>query len=386
MNNFWCYNPTKIIFGKGMISRIGNEIPDASRVLLMCGRESVRRNGVFDQLESVLAGRVVAEFSGVEPNPEYETCLAAIRLARESEADFVVAAGGGSVIDAAKFVSLALHHEGDEPWRLLTGEAQPPSRVVPLGCIQTLPASGSEMNNALVLSRRALGRKLSFSHIGLYPRFSVLDPEVMRSLTPDQMALGIVDMFVHVLEQYVTYPAGGYLQDRQAEALLLTIVESARIAIANPDDYDRRAAIMWCGAQAANGLISRGVPVDWATHAIGHELTAAFDLSHAQTLAVLLGGVYRAELSRKWEKLAQLGRRVFNLSGLDSEVAKRSIDCIDDFFESLGVRTRLESLGLDAMVVSDRIVERWQDAGFLNLGEHKTIDLDAVRQIVLSRA
>lgn len=385
MNNFYCYNPTKILFGKGMIARIGAELTGVRRVLLLSGGGSGRRNGALEQTVAALGDLAYVEFAGIAPNPEYETCRAAIATAREHDVDFVLAVGGGSVIDAAKFIALAYHDESDDPWQLLSGAPAPP-RVLPLGCVQTLPATGSELNNAFVLSRRALRQKLSYSAPVLFPRFSVLDPELTLSLPPRQTALGLVDMFVHVLEQYVTYPAAAPLQDRQAEAILATVAETAAALLRDPDDYELRATTMWCGAQAVSGLINRGVPTDWATHAIGHELTALYDLPHAQTLALVLGGVYRHCLAAKRDKLAQYGRRIWGLAGDDASVAVAAIARTEAFFESLGVATRLGAVGLAAPAVAAAVREQWRVRPFSPLGERRDIDLDAVAAILLAQA
>ncbi|HEY6898295.1 MAG TPA: iron-containing alcohol dehydrogenase [Rhodocyclaceae bacterium] len=387
MNNFYCYNPTKIIFGKDMIARMPNELNGIERILLLYGSGSIKQNGVYDQVIKALAGKTVIEFAGIEPNPEYETCRAAIRLAREKGVDFVLAVGGGSVIDAAKFIALAAHFEGDEPWQIITRAAQPPARTLPLGCVQTLPASGSEMNNAFVLSRRAQCAKLGFFHMALYPRFSILDPQATFTLSKQQTALGMVDMFVHVLEQYITYPSASPLQARQAEAILAAVAETAEPLLNDLNNYDLRATIMWCGTQAVNGLINRGVPTDWATHAIGHELTALYDLPHAQTLALVLGGTYRHQLANKQACLAQYGRRVWQLTGSDEQVAAAAIAATEAFFERLGVATRLSAVGLKGEEVAEAVCAKFAAAGnFQNLGERQAIDLDAVGEILRMQA
>jgi len=386
VNNFYCYNPTKILFGKKMIERMPAEVADASRILLIYGQGSIKTNGVYDQVRTALAGKQVFEFGGIEANPEYETCLQAIKLARENQVDFILAVGGGSVIDAAKFIALAVHFDGDEPWQILTREAAVPGQILPVGCVLTLPATGSEMNNAFVLSRRQIKSKLAFFHITLYPRFSILDPEATYSLSPRQTALGLVDIFVHVLEQYATYAVAAPLQERQAEAILSTVVEIAEPLLADPTNYDLRASAMWCAAQALNGLINRGLPTDWATHGIGHELTALFDLPHAQTLALVLGGVYRDQLANKQARLAQYGRRVWQLSGDDAEVAAKSIEATEAFFERIGIATRFGRVGLDAGMVAGAVCEQLAKGDFQNLGEHRNIDLPAVDRIIRAQA
>jgi NADP-dependent alcohol dehydrogenase len=386
VNNFYSYNPTKILFGKGMVSRLPFEFAEPISILLLYGQGSIKKNGAYDQVMAALAGHQVTEFSGIEPNPEYETCLRAVALARQAGTRFVMAVGGGSVVDAAKFVAMAAPFTGDDPWQLMTGAVKLVHQPLPFACVQTLPASGSEMNNALVISRRADKAKLSYSHAALYPRFSILDPEFTYSLTPSQTALGIVDVFTHVMEQYATCANGSYLQERQAEAVLSTLAEVGPRLLADPGNYDYRAAVMWSATQAVNGTLSRGVVLDWATHAIGHELTVHYGMSHAQTLAVLLGGVLRHQVAAKEERLAQYGRRVWGLSGHDAEVARQAIGATERFFDSLGVATRLSTLGLDAVEVADRVVSHWSSRQFQPLGENKAIDLQAVSAIIRAQA
>lgn len=386
MNNFYCYNPTKILFGRKMIERIPAEISEFQRVLLLYGQGSIKTNGVYDQAIAALKDHDVFEFGGIEANPEYETCLQAIDHARKNGVDFILAVGGGSVIDAAKFIASAYYFEGEMPWQIITREAPPPARMLPFGCIQTLPATGSEMNNAFVLSRRQTRSKSSFFHIGLYPRFSVLDPETTYSLSAHQTALGLVDAFVHVLEQYATFPVGGKLQERQAEAILATLVEIGAPLLADPGNYALRANAMWCATQALNGLINRGLPTDWATHAIGHELTALFDLPHAQTLALVIGGVYRDQLAAKQTRLAQYGRRIWLLDGNDQDVAVQAINATESFFERLGIATRFGKLGLDAGAVAEAVCRQFSASAFQPLGEHRAIDLPAVDRILRAQA
>ena len=385
MNSFYAYNPTKILFGPGMISRIAAELIDVRRLMLVSGQGSAARSGVLDQVRTALGNIDIVEFAGIEPNPDYTTCMPAVDKARAAGVDFVLAVGGGSVADAAKFIAMASGAaSGIDPWQVVAGETPFTGKVLPVGCVQTLPASGSEMNNAFVLSHRALRRKVSYSALSLYPRFSVLDPETTRTLSPRQTALGVVDAFVHVLEQYATYPHAAPLQDRQAEAILSTLVEVGAPLLQVPDNIDLRAAVMWCAAQAVNGTLSRGVPTDWSVHAIGHELTVLYDLPHAQTLTLVLGNLYRHEIARKQVKLAQYGARVWGLSGSPADVARAAIDKTEQFFESLGVPTRLSALGLDATEVADAVVAQLGGRPFHPLGEHKAIDLDAVRAILLA--
>lgn len=382
MNNFYSYNPTKVLFGKGMTARIGAELRDVSKILLVYGRGSIRRSGIYDQVRSALREWDVVEFGGIEPNPEYETCLSAIDFARAQGVEFVLAVGGGSVIDAAKFIALTYDADVYDPWRIITGELPVPAKVLPVGCIQTLPASGTEINNALVLSRKALKRKLSFNTISLYPRFSVLDPEATMTLSRRQTALGMADIFMHVLEQYMTYPADAPLQDRQAEAILSTVIEVSEPLLNHLDDYCLRATVSWCAAQTSNGTINRGVPTDWATHAIGHELTVLYDIPHAQTLVLIVGGLYLHQIERKKAKLAQYGRRVWGLSGSPDDVAGAAIERTMAFFEGMGLATRFSALGMDVREVAPALRRQFEQCGFQPIGEHKDIDLDAVDKIL----
>ncbi|MFN4021486.1 MAG: iron-containing alcohol dehydrogenase [Hydrogenophilus thermoluteolus] len=386
MRNFYCYNPTKILFGKGMISKIGLEMKEYNKVLLLSGKGSIRKNGVYQQVCSSLSNKKIIEFSGIEQNPELETCIKALDIARKQEVDFILAAGGGSVIDAAKFIALAYYYEKKDPWQIIIGKESEPARALPFGCIQTVPGTGTEFNNAFVLSKRSEKLKISYYSIHLYPKFSVLDPETTFTLSREQTALGIVDMFVHVLEQYITSPRRAPLQDRQAEALLITMKEIAPKLLAEPKNYELRATTMWCAAQAVNGQLSRGVPTDWATHAIGHEITAIYDLPHAQTLALILGGVWRWDFDYKKRMLAQYAKRVWNLKGNEIKLAKNAINKTDEFFENIGIPTRFSSLSLNATEVAEKVAYHLSKRSFSPLGESKRIDINAIKEIIISRS
>jgi len=383
MNNFYSYNPTKIIFGKNTIRNIAKEIPKDHNILMVYGRNSIKKNGVYDQVVDVLQGYNLKEFCGIESNPEYEMCLDVAKFARSNNITFLLAVGGGSVIDATKFISLATNVEED-PWLCLTGKLSYPTRVLPFGCIQTRPGTGSEMNNSFVISRKGTDDKVVGSSLWAYPKFSVLDPETTLSLSPKQVANGIVDMFVHVLEQYITYPTGAFLQERQAEALLFAIVEGGEAWLENPGDYNVRANIMWCSAQALNGNLSRGVPCDWATHNIGHVITALYGLSHAETLAIILGRVWEIKRDQKLVKLIQYGRRIWGLTGSEDYVANRAIAMTEAFFEKLGLATRFSAHGLCATEVADRVSARFRTSG-AKLGELADIGYEQIKEIILLR-
>lgn len=387
MNNFYYFNPTKIIFGKEMISRINKEMNDYNKILLLYGQGSIKRNGIHQKVLDVLAENNInyVEFSGIEPNPDYITCRRATEFAKQNNVDFILAVGGGSVIDAAKFISISYFSESSDPWQIVTQKSPSPLKTVPIGCIVTTPGAGSEMNNSLILSRREIDQKIAFSHIMLYPKFSVLAPEFTFSLTPYQTALGIVDIYTHALEQYLTYPTFSLLQDRQAEAILSTLIEVTKLISEEPDNFDLRSTVMWCSAQALNGTLSRGTVTDWSTHEIGHILTALFDIPHAQTLAIVLGGVCRSQFANKLKKLAQYGRRVWHLDGSDDYVANKSIDMTEGYFEGIGLTTRFSPLGMHASDIVSRVRNHLENSGFNNLGEHKNIDIEAVCAILASR-
>ena len=291
MLNFTYYNPVQSVFGRGSIAELPKVMPACEKVLLTYGGGSIKRNGVYEQVHAALKGRRLLEFGGIEPNPRYETCMKAVELARAEGVDFLLAVGGGSTIDGTKFIAAAVPYKAKDPWDMLTNWARVPANPLPLGCVLTLPATGSEMNGGAVVSRESTNEKLFFHSPHVFPRFSILDPETTYSLPARQTANGVVDAFVHTTEQYLTYPADAPLQDRQAEAILLTLVEEGPKALADPQNYAVRANLMWCATQALNGLIGCGVPQDWTTHMIGHELTALYGIDHAQSLAIVLPGV-----------------------------------------------------------------------------------------------
>ncbi len=372
MQNFTYHNPTKIIFGKGQIAAIGREIPGDARVLVLYGGGSIRRNGVYDQVMAALKGRTTAEFAGIEPNPRYETLMQAVAKIRAEGWDFLLAVGGGSVLDGTKFIAAAVPYTSGDPWDIVAKGAEVKC-AMPLASVLTLPATGSEMNNCAVISRNSTGDKLAFASDHVYPRFSVLDPETTFSLPPRQVANGIVDAFAHTLEQYLTYPAAGPVQDRFAEGLLLTLIEAGPKTLANPTDYDSRAASMWTATLALNGLIGCGVPQDWTTHMIGHEITAMHGLDHGQTLAIVFPAIMAARRAGKREKLVQYAERVWGIAAgtaderIDSAIAKTRA-----FFESLGVKTRLSDYGIGEDV-RERVAERFEKRGWRKLGERRDI-------------
>lgn len=381
MNNFNFYNPTRIAFGEGKIAELDQLVPRDAKVLVLFGGESARRTGTLDEVKLALGDRQVTEFSGIEPNPSFETLMKAVAQVREEEADFLLAVGGGSVIDGTKFVAAAAVFEGDE-WDILLKGGSNIERALPFGSVLTLPATGSEMNKGAVVTRRSLKAKLPFHSDLVFPQFSVLDPTKTFTLPLRQVGNGVADAFVHVIEQYLTYPAQAPVQDRFAEGLLLTLTEIGEQALAEPENYQVRASLMWTATLALNGLIGSGVPQDWATHMLGHELTALHNLDHAQTLAIVLPSMLRERKAAKLDKLVQYGERVWNIrEGSAEEKAEAAIAKTQAFFESLGVKTHLSDYDLGEEHI-EPLIKSLESHGMVTLGEHGDVTPDMCRRVL----
>ncbi|MGL5225321.1 MAG: alcohol dehydrogenase [Aeromonas sp.] len=382
MNNFTLHTPTKILFGKGQIAQLREQLPSDARVMITYGGGSVVRSGLLAQIRSELAGMTLFEFGGIEPNPAYETLMGAVELARAERVDFLLAVGGGSVLDGTKFIAAAAPYDlAKEPWHILETVGSDVHAAIALGSVLTLPATGSEMNMGAVITRRSTGDKLHFFSPFVMPRFAVLDPELTYTLPERQVANGVVDAFVHTVEQYLTYPVNAKVQDRFAEGLLLTLIEEGPKALAEPQNYDVRANIMWSATMALNGLIGAGVPQDWATHMLGHELTALHGLDHAQTLAAVLPALLQATRKQKHAKLLQYAERVWGLhSGSEDARIDGAIAATRAFFEQMGVKTHLRDYGLSDLGL-DTLISKLEEHGMTRLGEHSDIDLLQSRQI-----
>ncbi|MGY3917076.1 alcohol dehydrogenase [Aeromonas australiensis] len=376
MNNFTLHTPTKILFGQGQIAQLREQLPSDARVMITYGGGSVVRSGLLEQIRNQLAGMTLFEFGGIEPNPAYETLMGAVELARAERVDFLLAVGGGSVLDGTKFIAAAAHYDlARDPWHILETVGSEVRSAIPLGSVLTLPATGSEMNMGAVITRRSSGDKVHFFSPFVMPRFAVLDPVLTYTLPERQVANGVVDAFVHIVEQYLTYPVNAKVQDRFAEGLLLTLIEEGPKALAEPHNYEVRANIMWSATMALNGLIGAGVPQDWATHMLGHELTALHGLDHAQTLAVVLPALLQAKRKQKHAKLLQYAERVWGLnSGSEAERIDDAIAATRDFFERMGVKTRLRDYGLKDLGI-DTLIGKLGEHGMTAIGEHGDIDL-----------
>jgi len=382
MLNFEFRNPTKILFGKGQIANLAKEIPAGAKLLMLYGGGSIKQNGIYDQVITALKGFTVLEFGGIPANPEYEVLLKALKIIKDEKIDFMLAVGGGSVIDGVKFLSSAALYEGDTPWDILEKRIVT-TKGLPFGTVLTLPATASEMNSGAVISRHETQEKFSMGGPGLFPQFSVLDPQVVASIPKRQLANGVTDAFTHVMEQYMTYPAGALLQDRIAESIMQTLVEVAPRVIKDPSDYEAAANFMWSCTMALNGLIQKGVPTDWAVHAMGHELTAMFGIDHARTLAIIAPSHYRYNFNGKKEKLAQYAERVWNItSGTLDEKANAGIKATEEFFHSLDINTRLSEYTGEFKGTAQIISKRFTERGWNGLGERKALTPSDVEKIV----
>lgn len=382
MKNFEFKNPTKVIFGKDQIKSIKDEIPEDAKVLMLYGGGSIKNNGIYEQVISALSNHEVVEFGGIPANPEYAVLMKALKVIKEENITYLLAVGGGSVIDGTKFLSSAALYEGDEPWDILVNKI-PTLKGMPFGTVLTLPATGSEMNSGAVITREKTKEKLGMGGAGLFPEFSVLDPQVVHSIPQRQLVNGITDAFTHVLEQYLTYPVGAHLQDRISESIMQTLIEVAPKVLEDPTDYTAASNFMWSCTMALNGLIQKGVPTDWAIHAMGHELTALYGIDHARTLAVIAPSHYEYNFESKKEKLAQYAERVWNITDGNTEYkASAAIKRTEAFFNELGIDTKLSQYTDDYEGTAEEISKRFKERGWEGLGEHQNLKPEDAEKIV----
>ncbi len=385
MNNFNFYNPVKILFGKGKIAELRKNIPETSRILMVYGGGSIYKNGVYDQVTAALKGFSVVEFGGIEPNPKYETLMKAVKVVKAEKIDFLLAVGGGSVLDGTKFIAAAALYEGESAWDIAAKQISV-SKALPLGAVLTLAATGSEMNSGGVITREATQEKIAFGSPALFPKFSVLDPQITFSLPKRQVANGIVDAYVHVIEQYLTYPLNTLVQDRLAEGILLTLIaEGPKATASETPDYENRANLMWAATMALNGLIGVGGKSDWSTHMIGHELTAFHGIDHAVTLAIVLPGVMRLMKDKRREKLLQYASRVWNINeGSEESRIETAIERTESFFQQVGIATRLRDYNVGQETI-DRIVERFTQRKMRAVGSQQDVSIADVAELLKSR-
>lgn len=385
MYNFEYKNPVKIIFGKDTISKVANEIPKNAKVLMTYGGGSIKHTGVYDQVVAALSEVSLVEFGGIEANPHYETCMKAVEVVKAEKIDFILAVGGGSVLDATKFIACAALYENGDPWDFLEKSGiVTVEKALPLGAVLTLPATGSEMNGNSVINKVSTQEKKAFGSPLLLPQFSILDPECVFTLPDKQVANGVVDAFVHVFEQYLTYNVNSPLQDRWAEGVLLTLIEEGPKVLANRNDYKSAANFMWCATMALNGIIAVGVPQDWSTHMIGHELTAYHGIDHARTLAIVLPGMMHIKRNNKKDKILQYGERIWGITeGNDNERIDAAIAKTVEFFESVGIPTKLPDYNVPVETIG-KITKRFEKSG-MKMGEKRDIDFAEVEAILQNR-
>lgn len=384
MLNFELYNPVNYVFGKGQIAKLTELVPTNTKILLAYGGGSIFKNGVYDQVKAALPNHDIVEFGGIEPNPRFETLMKAVEIIRAEKIGFILAVGGGSVIDGVKFISAAVNFDGDEAdilkKRILFKDV---TKVIPFGTVLTLPATGSEMNSGAVVTIEATQEKLTLGGSALFPVFSIVDPTVITSLPKRQLQNGVVDAFTHVMEQYLTYTHDALLQDRISESILQTLIEIGPEVVENPSDYKLASNFVWSATMALNGLIQKGVPSDWATHMIGHELTALYEIDHARTLAIIGPNLYRVMFDTKKDKLAQYGQRVWNIQGNSTEeIAEKAIEKTIEFFHKMGMKTKISENAENIENTADFIVNRFEERGWKVMGEKQNITLEKVRAIV----
>lgn len=378
--NFCC--PTRVIFGKGSIAELPKYIDKNKKVLMIYGGGSIKRNGVYDQVKKALEEYNLYEFGGIEPNPKYETCMKAVELIKREGIEFLLAVGGGSTLDGTKFIAAASKYEGEDAYNDIVVNGIEIKEALPLADVITLPATGSEMNSGAVISRLSTDEKLPFNSEKVFPQFSIIDPEVTYSLPLRQTLNGIVDTFVHVMEQYCTYDVNTPLQDDWAIGIMRTLIKEAPKVLANPTDYDTRANIFWCATCGLNNWISQGVAQDWATHMIGHELTAFYGIDHGQSLAIVEPRLLKNQKVTKSKKLAKLARELFGFNeSVDLKAADLAIDAIEKFYNSIGVKTRLADYEIDAQEAAERVRDRFK-ARNTHLGEKGAVDADATYEIL----
>lgn len=387
MKNFQYYNPVRIVFGEGQISKLAALVPNNARVLITYGGGSAKKNGTLDEVKTALTGenREIFEFGGIEPNPEFTTLMKAVDFIHQHQIDFLLAVGGGSVLDGTKFIALTATIDNDndheQAWQALLSRTKDIKKALPLGTVLTIPATGSEMNSGGVINYSELQAKLSFENPLVYPQFSILDPAKTLTLPERQVMNGIGDAFVHIMEQYLTYPVNAKVQDSFSESLLKILIDEGQAVKANPNDMATRKNIMWTATMALNGLIGTGVPQDWATHMIGHEITSLYGIDHARTLTIILPAVLKVQKDSKKDKLVQYGKNVWQLTGSDDDIANVAIVKTEQFFQSLDLPIHFADVNLDETVI-EPILNQLQTHGMVKLGEHRNIDLTISKQIL----
>ncbi|MCM3491068.1 iron-containing alcohol dehydrogenase [Alkalihalophilus marmarensis] len=383
MNPFVFKNPTKLVFGKGQNEELANEVKRyGKKVLVVYGGGSIKRNGLYDHVISQLReiNAEVTELAGVEPNPRLTTVRKGIELCRENDIEFILAVGGGSVIDATKAIAVGAKYEGDI-WDVIT-KKDTPSSALPFGTILTLAATGSEMNAGSVITNWETSQKVGWGSPFSFPAFSILDPKNTLSVPEDQTIYGMVDMMSHVIEAYFHHAENTPLQDRIMESILLTVMETAPKLLADLNNIEHRETILYCGTMALNGITQMGLRGDWATHNIEHAVSAVYDIPHAGGLAIIFPHWMRNSLDERIERHVQLATRVLGVDPegkSDREIALEGIDKLSAFWTELGAPNRLADYDIDESQI-DRMAGIAAENG--EFGNFRKLNKDDVKKIL----
>ncbi|NMD69046.1 iron-containing alcohol dehydrogenase [Bacillus sp. DNRA2] len=382
MDNFSFFNPTKLIFGQGQLNQLSVEIPRfGSKVLLVYGGGSIKKSGLYDQTIAILEkiGATVFELSGVEPNPRITTVTKGVEICKNEGIEFLLAVGGGSVIDCTKAIAAGAKYDGDA-WDIVTKKAQV-TEALPFGTVLTLAATGSEMNGTSVITNWETQEKYGWGSPFTYPKFSILDPVHTYTVPKNQTIYGIVDMMSHVFEHYFHLTEETHFQDRMCESLLVTVMETAPKLLANLESYEHRATILYCGTMALNGMLNMGYRGDWATHNLEHAVSAVYDIPHGGGLAILFPNWMKHSLSVKPERFAQLAERVFGIdpSGKSTEeIAILGIEKLREFWKSIGAPARLADYDIDDSkleLMADRAMANGEFGNFKRLNREDVLTI-----------
>lgn len=383
MENFTYYNPVQLIFGKGQMEQLSMLIPNyGKKVLLVYGGGSIKRNGVYEKVQEQLnkIGAEVHELSGVEPNPKLSTVKQGVEICKQHGIEFLLAVGGGSVIDCTKLIAAASKYDGD-PWDFVIKKATPEA-ALPLGTVLTLAATGSEMNAGSVITNWDTHEKYGWGSPLVFPKFSILDPTNTFTVPKNQTVYGMVDMMSHVFEQYFSHTTNSPLQDRMCESVLKTVIETAPKLLNDLENYEYRETILYNGTIALNGTLSMGVIGDWATHNIEHAVSAVYDIPHGGGLAILQPNWMKYVLSEGTAKFKQMAVRVFNVSDegkTDEEVALEGIEKLREFWTSIGAPSSLADYNIDDSKL-DLMAERAMANGVF--GKYKKLDKNDCLEIL----
>lgn len=383
MNNFVFFPATKYVFGKGVENKVAEQLEafGMRKPLIVYGKGSVVRSGLLDRVKKSLeeAGIDYAELGGVQPNPVDAKVYEGIEIASKECIDSVLAVGGGSSIDTAKAIAAAIPYDGDF-WDFYCGKAKV-TKALPVGVVLTIPAAGSEGSGNTVITKFDGLHKLGMGCDVLRPKFALMNPELTYTLPPYQTAAGITDMLAHIMERYFSNTPDVEITDRVAEGVMKAIINEAPKVIANPENYDARANIMWSGTLAHNGVCSGGREEDWATHGLEHELSAVYDVTHGAGLAVMFPAWMKYALRSNPGKLAQYARRVFDIEESDDvKAAAKGIEALKKFLRSIGMPVSMKELGIDdpdVKLLSEKVTENKGEV----FGNYIKIDKKAAEDI-----